>query len=151
MILVLIRFNFLRKNRNIMMKKILGAVAIATTLLAASHADQGDALKQTEINLQGVSVNQNDAATLKSFNEQPTLVKRAEFLSTNLYGKPNHLLDGLPEDPFQRITFLVNRVNAAKNLWVKTLEAREATNKLLDVAKATGASHDLGEIAVSKS
>jgi hypothetical protein len=150
MIFMSIRFKFMT-NEETMMKKMLSAFAIATTLLAATHADEEQALKQTEINLQGVTVNQNDIATLKNFNEQATLVKRAEFLSINLYGKPNYLLDGLPEDPFKRITFLVDRVNAAKGLWIKTLEAREATNKLIEVSKATNASHDLGEVNLSKS
>lgn len=133
------------------MKKIFLILAMTTVFLAATQADQGDALKQTEINLTGISVHQNDIATLKNFNEQATLVKRAEFLSTNLYGKPNYLTAGLPEDPFQRINFLVDRVNAAKNLWIKTLEAREAASKLIAIGQTTNSPNDLGEISVSKS
>ena len=133
------------------MKKIMSVMTLISAILAHNgHASEADALNQTAIDLQRVSVSQNFLPNIKNFNEQTTLVKRAEYLSTTLFGKAGKLLDGLPEDPYKRISILIKRVNSAKEVWVKKLELKEAEDKLHETAKSTGAEDGFGEVSFLK-
>jgi hypothetical protein len=127
-----------------MMKYIMSLLTIACTFLVSSgfatEKLEADALKNTMFTAKELQ----EQPSLAGFNEA-NLEGRAEFLSMHLYATPA-LKNNLPEDPTKRISILVERVNAAKAVWLKKLELEEALQKFHAVAMSTGAPGGFGEI-----
>jgi hypothetical protein len=80
-------------------------------------------------------------SNIKLYNEKRSLEQRAEDLSMTLWGnkgtEEDGLLSNLPVDPFKRKEVLVQRINAAKEWWIKRLEFFVAESNLKKVATET--------------